>query len=88
MQPGQFLVRHGIEEEKIEIIAVCGKAIGTTSIDRKTIVWQTEEVIKSQGWSLLEEPWVPGEENYVYKQKLIERMGQRGIDNTQKYPNS
>lgn len=113
MQPGQFLVNK--DGEKRKILGVCGEVIFVSMKDEFDVYWSgiTKEVLKIQGWSLLEEPWVPliGEKywkvdsdggiyqkenfgsssdefhiktgNYarteadaeLYKQKLIERMG-------------
>jgi len=63
MQPGQFLVnKYGTREKLIDII---DKAAAFEK-DSGELVWYSKSKLLENGWSLLEEPWVPGDEESFF----------------------
>lgn len=69
MQPGQFLVNKDGEKRQIyfvnEFIVIFEAFAGKTQILRKSM-------LETEGWSLLEEPWVPKGNEMVY---IVESTG-------------
>ena len=71
MQPGQFLVnnKNGDKRMVLEVLKNL-VAVGwlTGSEDEKNFhSWHSKKELEKNGWSLLEEPWVPGySEDYWY----------------------
>lgn len=64
MQPGQFLVnKYGTREKLID---TTDKAAAFEK-DSGELVWYSKSKLLENGWSLLEEPWVPSlGERYYY----------------------
>lgn len=64
MQPGQFLVEK--DGNKCKILGVCGEVIFLSQPNAFEFIDQrlfTKNLIKEFGFSLLEEPWKPGEDD-------------------------
>lgn len=72
VQPGQFLVNK--DGEKRKILGICGEVIFVSEADYFTGLYgqYTEEEIRKNNWSLLEEPWVPKGNEMVY---IVESTG-------------
>jgi len=67
MQPGQFLINAG--GEKMKIFFVNGDLVVPSMINKfdRAGCNFTKDELKKNGWSLLEEPWVPSlGERYYY----------------------
>lgn len=72
MQPGQFLINK--DGEKRKILGVCGELYGLSYVGGEGEYnyssfghWCSKKDLEERGWSLFEEPWVPGySEDYWY----------------------
>ena len=67
MQPGQFLIHEG--GSKAKILGICGEVIFLSledKFDKASSEIYTEEDLKECGWSLLEEPWKPTNEDKIF----------------------
>lgn len=66
MQPGQILVNK--DGEKRKILGVCGEVIFVSQTDDFNYSQNlyTRYELEKNGWSLLEEPWVPGDEESFF----------------------
>ena len=66
MQPGQFLINK--DGEKRKILGVCGEVIFVSQTDDFNYSQNlyTRYELEKNGWSLLEEPWVPGDEESFF----------------------
>lgn len=80
MQPGQFLVnKYGTREKLID---TTDKAAAFEK-DSGELVWYSKSKLLENGWSLLEEPWVPNYGcEYIYLSDLGTRKSQIFDGNT------
>ncbi len=73
MQPGQFLVRG---DEKRLIVEVLTNIIAIQTDIADIITWIEKDRLANYGWSLLEEPWVPKDNDMVH---FVNMWGSRGV---------
>jgi len=73
MQPGQFLVNRNNEKLKILDFSKNGNIVFFKN-DYGVSLWRALDELKEDGWSLLEEPWMPKSGDYVW---VVEANGHR-----------